>query len=70
MQIKFGNFWSAMMVFSYVGCSILYHIIDVSTKTLFDVNDWIDIAFESSSDITYIGRFSSNHNAGKWLRVQ
>ena len=58
-----------MMAISYLillECSILYHITDVSTKTLFDVNDYIDIAFESSSNITYIGRLSSNKNAGKY----
>ena len=47
-------------------CSILSQITEVRTKTLFDVNDYIDIAFESSSNITYIGRLSSNKNAGKY----
>ena len=44
-------------------CSILYDITNVRTKTLFDVNDYIDIAFESLSKITFIGRLASNQNA-------
>ena len=61
------------MILYYVilfGCSTFNHIIGIKTKALFDVNDHIDIAFESSSDIIYIGRLSSNQNAAIFLLVQ